>query len=259
MALFQMAEGGGIDPISQFEIYRRTEGWAIGGWNIDITNATLFMFLAAALIIGFFWMSSNRGALVPDRLQSAGEMSYEFVANMIRSTAGEEGLKYFPFVFTLFFFILAANYIGMFPYAHTTTSHIVVTGVLGLAVFILVTVIGFAKNGLGFLKLFAPSGVPAFVLPLLIPIEIISYFARPLTLAFRLFANMLAGHIMLKLLVSFAAMMAGAGLVGLLGTAFTMVIAVAITALEMLVAFLQAYVFAILTCVYLSDALHPSH
>ncbi|MEL6386312.1 MAG: F0F1 ATP synthase subunit A [Pseudomonadota bacterium] len=259
MAIFQMAEGGGIDPISQFNIYRRTENWAIGGWNVDITNATLFMFLAAAVIIGFFWMSSNRGALVPDRLQSAGEMSYEFIANMIRSTAGEEGLKYFPFVFTVFFFILASNYIGMIPYAHTTTSHIVVTGVLGIAVFLLVTFIGFWKNGLGFLKLFAPSGVPWPIYILLVPIEVISYLSRPLTLAFRLFANMLAGHIMLKLIVGFATMMAGAGLVGLLGTAFTMVIAVAITALEMLVSGLQAYVFAILTCVYLSDALHPSH
>lgn len=252
-----MADGA-IDPISQFDVKTYHE-LSIAGWDISITNASLYLMLAAGLVIAFFFVASRSAAMVPGRLQSAGEMSYEFIANMIRSTAGEEGLKFFPFVFTLFFFILAANLIGMFPYAFTTTSHIVVTGILGATVFLLVTIIGIVKNGLGFLKLFAPSGVPMFVYPLLIPIEIISYFARPLTLAFRLFANMLAGHIMLKLLVSFAAMMAGAGALGWLGSIFTVILAVAITALEFLVAGLQAYVFAILTCVYLSDALHPSH
>lgn len=252
-----MADGA-IDPISQFDV-KTYQPLELLGWDISITNASLYLMLAAGVVIAFFFVASRSAAMVPGRLQSAGEMSYEFIANMIRSTAGEDGLKYFPFVFTLFFFILAANLIGMFPYAFTTTSHIVVTGILGATVFILVTLIGIIKNGFGFLKLFAPSGVPMFVYPLLIPIEIISYFARPLTLAFRLFANMLAGHIMLKLLVSFAAMMAGAGALGWLGAIFTVILAVAITALEFLVAGLQAYVFAILTCVYLSDALHPGH
>ncbi len=252
-----MADGK-IDPIKQFEVTRVAE-LRLGGLDVSITNASLYMALAALVIVAFFFMASRRAALVPSRLQSVGEMSYEFIANMIRQTAGEEGLRFFPFVFTLFFFIFAANLIGMVPYAFTTTSHIVVTGILGLAVFLLVTVFGLMKNGLGFLRLFAPKGVPAPVYILLVPIEIISYFARPLTLAFRLFANMLAGHIMLKLLVSFAAAMAGAGLVGIFGAALTVGLAVAITALEMLVAFLQAFVFAILTCVYISDALHPSH
>ncbi|MEO1474613.1 MAG: F0F1 ATP synthase subunit A [Pseudomonadota bacterium] len=252
-----MADGA-IDPISQFEVKTFRE-LSLGGWDISITNAALFMLLATVLVIGFFFMASRKAELVPGRVQSLGEMSYEFIADMIRSTAGEDGLKYFPFVFSLFFFILAANLIGMWPYAFTTTSHIVVTGLLALIVFALVTILGIVKNGLGWLKLFAPSGVPLFVMPLLIPIEIISYFARPLTLAFRLFANMLAGHIMLKLLVSFAAMMAGAGALGIIGSAATVLLAVAITALEFLVAGLQAYVFAILTCVYLSDALHPGH
>ena len=251
-----MADGA-IDPIHQFEVTTKLP-LELGGWDISITNASLFMFLAVGLVITFFALAS-RSSMVPGRLQSVGEMSYEFIANMIRSTAGEDGLKYFPFVFTLFFFILAANLIGMFPYAFTTTSHIIVTGVLAMAVFILVTLIGIIKNGFGWLKLFAPSGIPWPIYILLVPIEIISYFARPLTLAFRLFANMLAGHIMLKLIVSFSAVMAAAGGIGWLGTGATVIMAVAITALEFLVAFLQAYVFAILTCVYLSDALHPGH
>ena len=248
-----------IDPISQFEVKRIGEPMNIGGWDISFTNASLFVVLAAVFVIVFFFLASRSNALVPGRLQSAGEVSYEFIANMIRQTAGEDGLKFFPFVFTLFFFILMANLLGMWPFGFTSTSHIIVTGILGVTVFVLVTLVGFIKNGLGFLRLFAPKGVPGPVYILLVPIEIISYFARPLTLAFRLFANMLAGHIMLKLLVSFAALMAFAGPLGLLGSAFTMVIAVAITALEFLVAALQAYVFAILTCVYLSDALHPEH
>lgn len=252
-----MADGA-IDPISQFDV-KTFQKLDLGGWDISITNAAVFMLLATVLVAGFFFMAARKAELVPGRVQSLGEMSYEFIADMIRSTAGEDGLKYFPFVFTLFFFILAANLIGMWPYAFTTTSHIVVTGLLALIVFALVTILGIVKNGMGWLKLFAPSGVPLFVMPLLIPIEIISYFARPLTLAFRLFANMLAGHIMLKLLVSFAALMAGAGALGIVGSAATVLLAVAITALEFLVAGLQAYVFAILTCVYLSDALHPGH
>lgn len=252
-----MAQGS-IDPISQFEIKTFAE-LSLGGWDISITNATIYMALAAVLIIGFFWMTSSRAALVPGRMQSVGEMSYEFVANMIRNIAGEEGLKYFAFIFTLFFFIFAANLIGMFPYFFTTTSHIVVTGVLALAVFLLVTVIGIVKNGAGFLRLFVPSGVPWPILFILVPIEIISYLARPVTLSLRLFANMLAGHIMLKLLVAFAAALAtySAGTMFLAPLPFLM--AIAITGLEFLVAFLQAFVFAILTCVYLSDALHPGH
>ncbi|MEM6666981.1 MAG: F0F1 ATP synthase subunit A [Pseudomonadota bacterium] len=252
-----MADGA-IDPISQFEV-KTFQDLSLGGWDISITNAAVFMLMASVLVTAFFFMASRKAEIVPGRVQSLGEMSYEFIADMIRSTAGEEGLKYFPLIFTLFFFILAANLIGMWPYAFTTTSHIVVTGLLAMIVFVFVTVLGIVKNGVGWLRLFAPSGIPWPIYILLTPIEIISYFARPLTLAFRLFANMLAGHIMLKLLVSFAAIMAGAGFLGIVGAAATVLLTVAITALEFLVAALQAYVFAILTCVYLSDALHPSH
>ena len=182
---------------------------------------------------------------------------------MVRSTAGEEGLKFFPFVFTLFFFVFFANMIGMVPYAFTTTSHLVVTGALALLVISIVIVYGLFKNGLKFFKLFAPSGAPFLIYFLLVPIEVVSFIARPITLALRLFANMLAGHIMLKLFATFAAQLfaaaiAGTALLGVVGVlAFTM--GVALNALELLVAGLQAYIFAILTCVYLNDALHPSH
>ncbi len=249
---------GKIDPISQFEVVKVLD-LNLFGLDVSLTNSALFMLFAAVLIAGFFAMTASRGQMVPNRLQSVGEMSYEFIAGTIRSTAGEDGLKFFPFVFTLFFFIFFANLIGMVPYFFTTTSHIIVTGVLAIAVFVIVTLVGIIKNGAGFLRLFVPSGVPWPILPILVPIEIISYLARPVTLSLRLFANMLAGHIMLKLLVSFAAAMATYSV----GTAFLaplpFALAIAITALEFLVAFLQAYVFAILTCVYLSDALHPGH
>ncbi len=258
-----MAEGK-IDPIHQFEVVRVQE-LSLFGVDISITNASLFMLLGAALVVLFFAVTTSKTALVPSRGQSMGELSYEFIANMIRSTAGEDGLKFFPFIFTLFFFILFANFVGMVPYFFTTTSHLAVTATLAVVVFLLVTLVGLFKNGVGFLGLFAPSlgNMPtiakAGLYLLLIPIEIISYFARPLTHSVRLFANMLAGHIMLKLLVAFAAAMltAGAGVAILAPLPF--ILAIAITALEFLVAFLQAYVFAILTCVYLSDALHPGH
>lgn len=258
-----MAEGK-IDPIHQFEVVRVQE-LSLFGLDISITNASLFMMFGAALVVLFFIVTTQKTALVPSRAQSMGEMSYEFIANMIRSTAGEDGLKFFPFVFTLFFFILFANFVGMVPYFFTTTSHLAVTATLAVAVFLMVTVIGLVKNGVGFLGLFVPSlgNMPMLakvgLYALLIPIEIISYFARPLTHSVRLFANMLAGHIMLKLLMAFAATMltAGAGIAILAPLPF--ILAIAITALEFLVAFLQAYVFAILTCVYLSDALHPGH
>jgi len=219
--------------------------------------------VSVALIIIFFGLAASRGKLIPSRSQSIAEIGYGFVANMVRSTAGEEGLKFFPFVFTLFFFVFFANMIGMVPYAFTTTSHLVVTGALALLVISIVIVYGLFKNGLKFFKLFAPSGAPFLIYFLLVPIEVVSFIARPITLALRLFANMLAGHIMLKLFATFAAQLfaaaiAGTALLGVVGVlAFTM--GVALNALELLVAGLQAYIFAILTCVYLNDALHPSH
>ena len=245
-------------PIEQFEVKKLME-WAPGGLDLSFTNASAYMVLGSLLVIALFWFASSKGSIVPTRLQSVAEIGYGFVADMVRGATGEEGLKFFPFVFTLFFFILAANMIGMVPYAFTTTSHIIVTGALSLLVISIVLIYGLWKNGLGFFKLFAPSGAPWYIYILLIPIEIISFLARPLTLALRLFANMLAGHIMLKLFAGFAVTGLAAGGVGLLVSPLAFGMGVALNALEFLVAGLQAYVFAILTCVYLNDALHPSH
>lgn len=247
-----------LDPIHQFEVSKFIE-IVLGGLDISFTNASGYMILAVALIIGFFGYVASRNSVVPSRLQSVGEMGYEFVADMIRGIAGEDGLKFFPFVFTLFFFIFAANMIGMVPYAFTTTSHVIVTGAMALFVIGMVILYGFYKNGLGFLKLFAPSGAPWPIYIILIPIEIISFLARPLTLALRLFANMLAGHIMLKLFAGFAVLLGSAGIIYVPLALLSFSMAVALNALEFLVAFLQAYVFAILTVVYLNDAMHPSH
>lgn len=250
------------DPMSQFEVKKLFE-LQIGGIDLSFTNAAFYMLLGVSLIIIFFGLAASRGKLIPSRSQSIAEIGYGFVANMVRSTAGEEGLKFFPFVFTLFFFVFFANMIGMVPYAFTTTSHIIVTGALALLVISIVIIYGLYKNGLKFFKLFAPSGAPFFIYLILVPIEVISFIARPVTLALRLFANMLAGHIMLKLFATFAAQLfaaalAGTALLGVVGVlAFAM--GIAINALELLVAGLQAYIFAILTCVYLNDALHPSH
>ncbi len=252
----------GIDPISQFEIKSLLD-IQIGNLQLDFTNSTFFMVLAVVLTLLFFSMAANRGGVVPNRLQSMGELGYTFVADMIRGTAGEEGLRFFPFVFTLFFFIFFANMIGMIPFAFTTTSHVVVTALLALLVISIVIIYGFYKNGLKFLNLFAPAGAPWPIYIILIPIEIVSFIARPITLALRLFANMLAGHITLKLFASFTVQLMGAAVASsaLLGVAGIMafIFGVALNALEVLVAGLQAYVFAILTCVYLNDAQHPSH
>jgi F-type H+-transporting ATPase subunit a len=192
-------------------------------------------------------------SLVPGRLQSMAELSYEFVANMVRENTGTEGMKYFPFIFSLFIFILALNMLGMVPYSFTVTSHIIVTFALALLVFLFVLIIGFVKNGVGFLKLFVPSGVPVAMLPLITVLEVFSFLIRPISLSVRLFANMMAGHMMLKV---FAAFVVGLGLIG--GWA-PLVFMVAFTGLEILVAFLQAFVFTVLTCIYLNDALHMHH
>ena len=256
---------GAADPMKQFEVKTWFELPPVFGYDISFTNAAGFMLLGVVLCIALFGYAASRGKIVPNRLQSIGEIGYGFVADMIRGTAGEEGLRFFPFVFTLFFFILAANLIGMSPYAFTTTSHIIVTGMLALLVISIVVIFGLWKNGLKFFGLFAPSlgDMPILgkmvIYAILIPIEIISFVARPLTLALRLFANMLAGHILLKLFAGFAVTGITAGGIGLLVAPLAFGMGVALNALEFLVAGLQAYVFAILTCVYLNDALHPSH
>ncbi|MEZ5954229.1 MAG: F0F1 ATP synthase subunit A [Hyphomonas sp.] len=247
-----------IDPIHQFQVSKWLD-LQIGGVDLSFTNASGFMLLGVVLTIAFFGVAASKGLLVPSRLQSMAEIGYGFVADMVRGAAGEEGLKFFPFVFTLFFFIFFANMIGMVPYAFTTTSHIIVTAALALLVIGIVIGYGFYKNGLKFFKLFAPSGAPFLIYFLLVPIEVISFFARPLTLALRLFANMLAGHIMLKLFAGFAVALIGAGIAYIPVAILAFSMGVALNALEFLVAGLQAYVFAILTCVYLNDAIHPGH
>jgi F-type H+-transporting ATPase subunit a len=211
------------------------------------------MVIALLLITSFLYYAMRQGALVPGRLQSVAEISYEFVANMVKETAGADAMRFFPFVFTLFLFILVLNLLGMVPYSFAVTSHIIITFALALVVFLGVTVIGFIKHGAGFLKFFVPSGVPMVLLPLLVVIELISYLIRPISLSVRLFANMMAGHTMLKVFGAFVVAL------GALGGWAPLAFLVVFTALEVLVAFLQAFVFAILTCIYLNDALHMHH
>jgi F-type H+-transporting ATPase subunit a len=242
----------GQSPLEQFAI-RRIVDLHIGGLDVSFTNSALFMLVAIALITLFLTASMSRRALVPGRWQSMAELSYEFVARMVRENVGHDGMQYFPFIFTLFMFILFANLIGLIPYSFTVTSHIIITFALAFAVFIGVTVLGFVRNGAGYLRLFVPSGVPIFLLPLIVVIEVFSYFTRPISLSVRLFANMMAGHTMLKV---FAGFVVGLGV--LLGWA-PLAFIVALTALEVLIAVLQAYVFTILTCIYMHDAFHPHH
>jgi F-type H+-transporting ATPase subunit a len=247
------------DPIHQFEIKNIFTVGKVGLQEIVFTNSAMFMLIAVAgIALVMIGMTRSR-ALVPGRLQSLGEISYEFVADTLKNTAGEEGMKFFPFVFTIFMFILFVNIIGLLPYSFTVTSHIVVTAALALLVFFTVIVYGFYKNGLRFFKLFVPSGVPIYILPLIVLIEVMSFLSRPISHSVRLFANMLAGHITLKVFAGFVTMLGAAGVLGWLGAALPLVMIVALTALELLVAFLQAYVFAILTCIYLNDAIHPGH
>ena len=247
------------DPIHQFEIKKFVTFGEIGGHEIAFTNSALFMAITVVGIWALLIGGTSRRALVPSRAQSVAELSYEFVANTIQSTAGNEGMKFFPFVFTLFMFILVANVIGLVPYTFTVTSHIIITASLALLVFLTVIVYGFYKNGLGFFRLFVPHGIPIYILPLIVFIEVLSFLSRPISHSVRLFANMLAGHITLKVFASFVTLLGGLGIAGWLGAILPLTLVVALTALELLVAFLQAYVFAILTCIYLNDAIHPGH
>ena len=247
------------DPIHQFEITKLVTFGHIGGHEIAFTNSALFMAIAVGGIVALLLGASSSRALIPGRLQSIAEISYEFVANTIQSTAGTEGMIFFPLVFSLFMFILVANVIGLVPYTFTVTSHIIITAALALLVFLTVIVYGFWKNGLHFFRLFVPSGIPIYILPLIVFIELLSFLSRPISHSVRLFANMLAGHITLKVFASFITLLGGLGIVGWLGATLPLILVVALTALELLVAFLQAYVFAILTCIYLNDAIHPGH
>jgi F-type H+-transporting ATPase subunit a len=246
------------DPIHQFQIAKIVP-IEIGGLDFSFTNSSLFMVASAVVAAGFLYLTTSGRGLVPSRLQSVSEMSYEFVANMLRDAAGSHGMKFFPLVFSLFMFILVANLLGMFPYFFTVTSHIIVTFVLALLVIGTVLVYGLVKHGVGFFKLFVPSGVPVALVPIVVPIEIISFLSRPISLSVRLFANMLAGHITLKVFAGFVTSMSAMGALGIGGAILPLLMTVALTGLEFLVAFLQAYVFAVLTCMYLNDAIHPGH
>jgi F-type H+-transporting ATPase subunit a len=246
-----------IDPIEQFHLNKIFTIGHIGNQEIDFTNSTGYMLLAVALI-SIMMMAAGR-QLVPGRFQSVVELSYEFVANTIRTSAGSEGMKFFPLVFSLFMFIFVSNIVGIIPYTFTVSSHIIVTFALAILVFLTVILYGFYKNGLKFFKLFVPSGIPVVILPLVVLIEIISFFSRPISHSVRLFANMLAGHVTLKVFASFVTMLGALGAVGKVGALLPLGLTVALTALELMVAFLQAYVFTILTCIYLNDAIHPGH
>jgi F-type H+-transporting ATPase subunit a len=237
-------------PLHQFEIHPIIPiQLGDAGVDVSFTNSALFMVLAMVLISGFMVLGMRRSAIVPGRWQCAAEMAYEFIANMLRDTVGQEGRKYFPFVFTVFMFVLFGNLLGMVPYSFTFTSHIVVTFALAFIIFVGVTVLGFVKHGFHFFSFFVPPGTPLPMYPLLIPIEVISYLSRPISLSVRLFANMLAGHTLLKVIAGFVWAL---GVFGILPLAFV----VALTGLEILIACLQAYVFTILTCLYINDALH---
>jgi F-type H+-transporting ATPase subunit a len=243
-----MAETGAHSPLEQFEIHTLAP-LRVGEANLSFTNSSLLMVIAVALATIFLVVGTGKGKMVPGRWQSMAEITYEFVANLIRETVGHEGQRFFPFVFTLFIFILLGNLLGMVPYSFTFTSHIIVTFGLAAVVFIGFTILGFVRHGMHFFSFFVPPGAPVLMWPLLIPIEIISYLSRPVSLSVRLFANMLAGHTLLKVIAGFIFVL---GVAGVVPFAFV----IALTGLEILIAFLQAYVFAILTCLYINDALH---
>ena len=243
------ASGENHSPLEQFEITPFVH-FEVGSVDLAFTNSSLAMVITIAVITLFLTLSVNTRSIIPSRVQLISELSYGFIAQLLKDTVGERGRKYFPFVFTIFMFVLIGNMVGMLPYSFTFTSHIIVTFALAAIVFIGVTILGFAKHGMHFFSFFVIPGLPWYMLPLLIPIEVISYLSRPISLSVRLFANMLAGHTLIKVFAMFVITMPFYS--GVLPLAFI----VALTGLEILIAFLQAYVFAILTCLYINDALH---
>ncbi|MDX2289253.1 MAG: F0F1 ATP synthase subunit A [Hyphomicrobiaceae bacterium] len=253
-----MAAGHG--PIEQFEI-KNLIPMEIGGIDVSLTNSGAYMIVGVGLVFGFLYLSSGGRSLVPTRLQSIAELIYEFVAATVRENVGPKGMQFFPLVFSLFIFVLVLNLLGMIPIpgvTFTVTSHIIVTAALALLVIAIVVLYGVYKHGIGWFGLFVPSGVPGWLLPVLVPIEIISFVSRPISLSVRLFANMLAGHIALKIFAGFVGLLLSAGAWAILAP-LPLALTVALTALEMLVAVLQAYVFAVLTCIYLNDAVEGGH
>ncbi len=247
------AEGKAIDALSQFEL---SPVLGFLGKAVGFSQANLFMVIAVLLTMGLLVFGMRQRAIVPGRLQSLAETAYEFVHELVTGQVGDEGKRFFPFVFALFMFVLFGNLLGMLPYAFTFTSHIAVTFALAMIVFVLITVVAISIHGMHFFSYFFPEGAPKVLAPLIIPIEVISYLSRPVSLSVRLFANMVAGHVMLKVFATFVVLMGSAGTVGIFGAAAPLAVNVALVGFEFLVAFLQAYVFAILTSIYLHDAVH---
>ena len=248
-----------IEPIHQFQIHDIIPLGNIGGMHFAFTNSALMMVLTVLVVSGLLLIPTAAQRLVPTRGQLIAEQLFTFVSNMIDSNAGHEAVRFFPFVFTLFTFILVSNWLGMLPYAFTVASHLIVTVCLAITVFLTVVIYGFARNGLKFFKLFVPSGIPWFVIWLVVPIEVISFLSRPMSHSLRLWGNMLAGHIVLKVFGGMVVGLASVGALGAIAAVAPLGMAVALTGLEVLVGGLQAFVFAALTCIYLRDAIHPGH
>jgi len=246
-------------PIQQFEIVPLFRIGEIGGYEIAFTNSAAYMLLTVFAVAGFMILGAGTRALVPGRWQSAVELVYGFVLRTLRENAGEHGMRFFPLVFSLFMFILVANLLGMLPFGFTVTSHIIVTFALAMLVFATVTLYGLFRHGFGFFRLFLPAGIPVWLAPFIVPIEIVSYLSRPISHSVRLFAVMLAGHITLKVFAGFVVSLMGLGAMGTALAILPLMMTLAITALEFLMALIQAYVFTMLTCMYLNDAIHPSH
>ncbi len=247
------AEGQTIDALSQFEL---TPVLGKVGASVGFTQSAAHMLLAAVLITALVMYGMSKRAVVPGRLQALTESAYEFVQNLVVGQVGEEGKRFFPFVFTLFMFVLFGNMLGMLPYAFTYTSHIAVTFTLAAIVFVLITVVALVLHGKKFFGYFFPEGAPIWLAPIIIPVEIVSYLSRPISLSIRLFANMVAGHVMLKVFATFVVLLGGLGAIGPFVAALPLAVNIALVGFELLVAFLQAYVFAILTSIYLHDAVH---
>jgi F-type H+-transporting ATPase subunit a len=242
-----------IDALGQFKLH--TVLGPIGA-SVNFTQSNVLMLVAGALILALLYFGARPRAIVPGRLQAAAELSYDFIYNMVTAQIGHEGRKFFPFVFTLFFFILFGNLLGLLPFSFTYTSHIAVTATLAILVIVLATVVALVIHGWRFFTYFWPHGAPVALAPIIVPVEVISYLSRPVSLSIRLFANMVAGHVMFEVFASFMVMMAGAGLIGYLGAVGPLALNVVLMGFELLVAALQAYVFAVLTCIYLHDAVH---
>ncbi len=242
-----------LDPLHQFQIHKIIP-LSLGSWDISYTNSALWMTIGLGVVCLFFYVSLKKEAIVPGRLQASAELVFTFLTGMVKTYIGREGMPFFPFIFTLFWFVLMGNLLGLIPYSFTYTSHIAVTFSLAIVAFLAANVAGFRKHGLGMFHLFLPKGIPIFLAPLMIVIELISYLARPFSLSIRLFANMMAGHLILKLFASFSVMLAGSSL-AVLGVV-PLLLNIGVTGLEFLVAVLQTYVFTLLTCLYINDAIN---